>query len=588
VPDALVPELYAAQARLSPGTVALAGAGVELSYREVEERANRLARKLIARDVGPESVVALVLERSPELVIAVLAVLKAGGAYLPIDPGQPAERIRSVIEDAAPVLVIDDPDFLAETADHTAAPVTDADRVSPLLPSHPAYVIYTSGSTGRPKGVVVTHEGCANLSASHDWYGVAAGSRVAQFASVGFDMFCEEWLLALLRGATLVTVPADRRLGPDLAHFLVDQGVTHAALPPAVAATIPDGLLDPSFVLDVGGEACPPELVERWTADGRTMFNAYGPTEATVDATVWRCAPGLDAGAAVPIGRPVLNTRAYVLDDALRPVPVGVVGELHLAGTGLARGYLGRTGLTAERFVACPFQPGRRMYRTGDRVKWDADGQLVFAGRADDQVKIRGFRIEPGEVEAVLASHPDVARAAVTVREDSPGDLRLVGYVVPAEDVDAGELPRAVRGFAGERLPSYMVPSAVVPLDALPLTPNGKLDRRALPAPDYGAAATGRAPATPQEELVCRAFADILGLPAVGADDHFFALGGHSLLATRLLSRVRTAAGVDVPLRVLFANPTPAGVAEWLTAHNGTPKKTRPTLRPMRTQKKEF
>ncbi|MET4656756.1 amino acid adenylation domain-containing protein [Streptomyces sp. PvP037] len=588
VPDALVPELYAAQARLSPGTVALAGAGVELSYREVEERANRLARKLIARDVGPESVVALVLERSPELVIAVLAVLKAGGAYLPIDPGQPAERIRSVIEDAAPVLVIDDPDFLAETADHTAAPVTDADRVSPLRPSHPAYVIYTSGSTGRPKGVVVTHEGCANLSASHDWYGVAAGSRVAQFASVGFDMFCEEWLLALLRGATLVTVPADRRLGPDLAHFLVDQGVTHAALPPAVAATIPDGLLDPSFVLDVGGEACPPELVERWTADGRTMFNAYGPTEATVDATVWRCAPGLDAGAAVPIGRPVLNTRAYVLDDALRPVPVGVVGELHLAGTGLARGYLGRTGLTAERFVACPFQPGRRMYRTGDRVKWDADGQLVFAGRADDQVKIRGFRIEPGEVEAVLASHPDVARAAVTVREDSPGDLRLVGYVVPAEDVDAGELPRAVRGFAGVRLPSYMVPSAVVPLDALPLTPNGKLDRRALPAPDYGAAATGRAPATPQEELVCRAFADILGLPAVGADDHFFALGGHSLLATRLLSRVRTAAGVDVPLRVLFANPTPAGVAEWLTAHNGTPKKTRPTLRPMRTQKKEF
>ena len=588
VPDALVPELFAAQARLSPETVALAGAGVELSYREVEERANRLARKLIARDVGPESVVALVLERSPELVIAVLAVLKAGGAYLPIDPGQPAERIRSVIEDAAPVLVIDDPDFLAETADHTAAPVTDADRVSPLLPSHPAYVIYTSGSTGRPKGVVVTHEGCANLSASHDWYGVAAGSRVAQFASVGFDMFCEEWLLALLRGATLVTVPADRRLGPDLAHFLVDQGVTHAALPPAVAATIPDGLLDPSFVLDVGGEACPPELVERWTADGRTMFNAYGPTEATVDATVWRCAPGLDAGAAVPIGRPVLNTRAYVLDDALRPVPVGVVGELHLAGTGLARGYLGRTGLTAERFVACPFQPGRRMYRTGDRVKWDADGQLVFAGRADDQVKIRGFRIEPGEVEAVLASHPDVARAAVTVREDSPGDLRLVGYVVPAEDVDAGELPRAVRGFAGERLPSYMVPSAVVPLDALPLTPNGKLDRRALPAPDYGAAATGRAPATPQEELVCRAFADILGLPAVGADDHFFALGGHSLLATRLLSRVRTAAGVDVPLRVLFANPTPAGVAEWLTAHTGTPKKTRPTLRPMRTQKKEF
>jgi amino acid adenylation domain-containing protein len=466
--------------------------------------------------------------------------------------------------------------------------VSDADRLAPLVPSHPAYVIYTSGSTGRPKGVVVTHESCANLSASHDWYGVRAGSRVAQFASVGFDMFCEEWLLALMRGAALVTVPADRRLGADLARFLVDRGVTHAALPPAVAATIPDGLLDAAFVLDVGGEACPPELVERWAAEGRTMFNTYGPTETTVDATVWRCSPGLEAGAAVPIGRPVINTRAYVLDAALRPVPTGVVGELYLAGTGLARGYLNLPGLTAQRFVACPFGPGQRMYRTGDRVKWNADGQLVFAGRADDQVKIRGFRIEPGEVEAVLAAHPDVARAAVIVREDSPGELRIVGYVVPGDAAGVEELPRAVGEFAAERLPSYMVPVAVVVLDAVPLTVNGKVDRKALPAPDYGKAGTGRPPATPQEELVCQAFADVLDLPGVGADDDFFALGGHSLLATRLLSRVRTVTGLDVPVRVLFANPTPAGVAEWLTAHTGSQKKTRPTLRPMRTQKKEF
>jgi amino acid adenylation domain-containing protein len=594
----LVPELFAAQAARTPEAVALVGADAELSYGELEERANRLARKLIAHGIGPESVVALVLERSPELVVAVLAVLKAGGAYLPIDPGQPVDRIRFLIENAGPLLVVDTPEFLTETDAYDPAPVSDADRISPLLPSHPAYVIYTSGSTGRPKGVVVTHEACADLSASHDWYGVHAGSRVAQFASVGFDMFCEEWLLALMRGAALVTVPEDRRLGAELARFLADRNVTHAALPPAVVATIPDGVLDPSFVLDVGGEACPPELVERWTADGRTMFNAYGPTETTVDATVWRCRPGPEAGAAVPIGRPVLNTRVYVLDAALRPVPMGVVGELYIAGTGLARGYLGMPGLTAERFPACPFGPaGQRMYRTGDRAKWNADGQLVFAGRADDQVKIRGFRIEPGEVEAVLAAHHDVARTAVVVREDSPGERRLVGYVVPGPDLDAEELPRAVRGFVAERLPSYMVPAAVVVLDALPLTVNGKLDRRALPAPDYGRAGTGRPPATPQEELVCQAFADILDLPEIGADDHFFALGGHSLLATRLLSRVRAVAGVDVPVRVLFANPTPAGVAAWLTAQNvqaaqagqtGSRQKTRPTLRPMRKQKKEF
>ncbi|WP_330285435.1 non-ribosomal peptide synthase/polyketide synthase [Streptomyces sp. NBC_00576] len=588
VPDGVVPDLFAAQVVRSPEAVALSGGGVELSYAEVDAWANCLARKLVVSGVGPESVVALVLERSPELVVAVLAVLKAGGAYLPIDPGQPVERIRSVIEDAGPVLVVDSPEFLAEVDGYDEGPVSDVDRLAPLLPSHPAYVIYTSGSTGRPKGVVVTHQGCADLSGSHDWYGVKAGSRVAQFASVGFDMFCEEWLLALLRGAALVTVPADRRLGAELGRFLVDHGVTHAALPPAVAETIPDGLLDPAFVLDVGGEACPPELVERWAADGRTMFNAYGPTEATVVATVWRCSPGLDAGEAVPIGRPVANTRVYVLDAALKPVPTGVVGELYLAGTGLARGYLGRPGLTGERFVACPFEPDRRMYRSGDRAKWNADGQLVFAGRVDDQVKIRGFRIEPGEVEAVLAAHPDVARTAVTVREDTPGEPRLVGYVVPGDGVDADELPQAVSGFAAERLPSYMVPSAVVVLDAVPLTVNGKLDRRALPAPDYTKAGTGRVPATPQEELVCQAFADILGLPEIGADDHFFALGGHSLLATRLLSRVRAVAGVDVPLRVLFANPTPAGVAEWLTTHQGSRKKTRPTLRPMRKQEKEF
>ncbi|WP_414945499.1 amino acid adenylation domain-containing protein, partial [Amycolatopsis sp. cmx-11-32] len=570
VPDRLVPTLFSEQAARAPEATAVVGDGIELTYGEVEARANRLARRLIAQGIGPESVVALVLGRSPELVIAVLAVLKAGGAYLPIDPDQPAERIRFMIEDAASALVLDAPGFVDEATAYASTPVSDIDRIAPLSPTHPAYVVYTSGSTGRPKGVVVTHEACVSLSVSHERYGVGAGSRVAQFASVGFDMFCEEWLLALLSGAALVIVPSDRRLGGELARFLVEEGVTHATLPPAVVATMPGDVLDPGFVLDVGGEACPPELVERW-AGGRTMFNTYGPSEATVDATVWRCRPGLEPGTAVPIGRPIANTRVYVLDSALRPVPTGVVGELYLSGTSLVRGYLGLPWMTAERFVACPFESGERMYRTGDRVRWDADGQLVFAGRADDQVKIRGFRIEPGEVEAVLAAYPGVSQVAVLAREDSPGDPRLVGYVVSDEGVDVGGL----KTFVSERLPSYLVPSAVVELEALPLTVNGKLDRRALPAPAY-ATGSGRVPTTTEEELLCQAFAEVLGLPSVGVDDDFFALGGHSLLAVSLVEWLRQR-GVSVSVRALFVTPTPAGLA---TASGPEPVVVPPNLIP--------
>ncbi|WP_189198570.1 non-ribosomal peptide synthetase, partial [Micromonospora fulviviridis] len=578
VPDGLVPALFSAQAARTPGAPAVVSGGVKLSYRQLDERSNRLARHLVRAGVGPESVVALLLTRSADLMVAILGVLKAGGAYLPIDPDQPADRIGYVLADAAPVLalaqtatagsapaglpvlLLDDPATRRRIGRARKTPLTDADRSAPLLPGHPAYVIYTSGSTGRPKGVVVSHAGFVNLSASHGRFGVGPGGRVAQFASVGFDMFCEEWLLALLSGAALVTVPPDRRLGADFAAFLMDQRVTHATLPPAVVATIPDGALDSSFVLDVGGDACPPELVARWTAEGRVMFNSYGPTETTVNAAVWRCRPDLPGGA-VPIGSPIANTRVYVLDDALNPVPPGVTGELYVSGSGLARGYLGRAGLTGERFVACPFEAGARMYRTGDRVRWTADGELVFAGRADDQVKIRGFRIEPGEVEAVLADHPDVAQVAVIAREDAPGDIRLVGYVVPAEGADPDGLVAAVRGHATERLPGYMVPSAFVPLDALPLTVNAKLDRAALPAPDYaGAAGAGRAPATVREELICQAFADVLGLDRVGVDDDFFALGGHSLLVVSLVEWLRRR-GVPVSVRALFTTPTPAGLA---------------------------
>ncbi|MFF9121668.1 amino acid adenylation domain-containing protein, partial [Streptomyces massasporeus] len=578
VPPATVPELITAQAARTPDAVAVAADGTQLTYAELDAHTDRLARLLVDRGVRPESVVGVCLERGADAVIAVLGVLKAGGAYLTIDPQYPADRIAYMVEDAAPdlvltttrtraltpltgtpLVVLDDPATRAELDALPAGPLGDDER-APVLPAHPAYVIYTSGSTGRPKGVVLTHEGFANTTealARRYPTKVGPGSRVLQFASIGFDMYCSELALALPAGATLVVVPAEHRLGADLAAFITANGVTHAAFPPAVLAGLEDAALPADVVIDAGGEALAPELVNRWAA-GREMFNSYGPTETTVDAAVWQCRPGVHE---VPIGTPIANTRTYVLDANLAPVPAGVAGELYVSGTGLARGYLGRAALSAERFVADPFGPaGSRMYRTGDRVRWDAEGRLVFAGRLDDQVKIRGFRIEPGEVRSVIATHPQVAQAAVVARADLPGDLRLVAYVV-ATDSDTDDLPARIRELAARRLPDYMVPAAVVVLDTLPLTANGKVDRKALPAPDLTATAgTGRGPADAREEILCQAFAEVLGVDNVGVDDSFFALGGHSLLAVRLVERLR-ARGVTVSVRALFEAPTPAGLA---------------------------
>ncbi|MEU1591082.1 amino acid adenylation domain-containing protein [Micromonospora sp. NPDC005710] len=575
VPDATIPELFERQVRRAPDAPAVVADDGELTYVELDARAERLARSLAARGVGPESLVAVCMPRGVELTVALLGVLKAGGAYLPVDPDYPVERIAYMLHDAqppvllattgtagvltdvatVPVLVTDSAELTAELAAWEPTTPRPGERARP---DHPAYVIYTSGSTGRPKGVLVSHAGVPSLVAGHVTYlDVGAGCRVGQFASASFDTFGWEWMMALLTGATLVVIPAEQRLGTALPAFLAERQVTHVTLPPAVLATLDETSIAPDVVLVVAGEACPLDVLRRW-APGRRMFNSYGPTETTVDATLWRFAP--DARE-VAIGAPVLNSRAFILDERLIPVPVGVAGELYLAGAGLARGYVGRAGLTAERFVACPHgAAGERMYRTGDRARWTADGDLVFAGRADDQVKIRGFRIEPGEIAAVLSAHPGVAQAAVVVREDRPGDKRLVGYLVPVDPEAGEELPDLIRGLAAQRLPDYMVPSALVLMDALPLTSNGKLDRRALPAPDLRGS-VGRAPADLREELICAAFAELLGVDRVGVDDDFFALGGQSLLAVRLVSRLRAMLGVEVEIRVLFEAPTPAGLA---------------------------
>ncbi|RSM34592.1 hypothetical protein DMA12_47690 [Amycolatopsis balhimycina DSM 5908] len=602
VPEATVAELFAAQVARRPEAAAVEAGDVVVGYAELAARSDRLARVLAGHGAGPESAVAVVLDRSADLVVAFLAVLKAGAVYLPIDPMLPAERIEYVFGDARPVCVLTAAGRRASVPAGTEIPVVvlgaaGAETTAPVvppLPEHPAYLIYTSGSTGRPKGVAVPHRGIAALVASQaERLAVTDESRVLQFASPGFDASVWELVMALCTGARLIVTEAGDLLpGAGLAGVVARHGVTHATLPPAVlAASAPEDLASVTTLVSAG-EALTGDLVTRW-APGRRFVDAYGPTETTVCATM--SAP-LSPGDPPDIGIAVLDTRVYVLDDTLAPAPPGVRGELYVAGAGLARGYLGRPGLTAERFVACPFTstvdgmvtaPGERMYRTGDRARWTTDGRLIFEGRVDDQLKIRGFRIEPGEIAEVLAAHPAVAHAAVVAREYRAGDRRLVAYLVPAEPGIDG-LGETLREYALRKLPTYMLPAAIVELDALPLTVNGKLDRTALPEPDHGTAGAGRAPATREEELVCGAFAEILELPEVGPDDHFFALGGHSLLATRLLSRVRVALGAEVPLRVLFEHPTAAGVATWIAANAGTRKKARPALRPMREHEKEF
>jgi len=558
------PAVFERQAGRTPDAVAVVCESDSLTYGELNAAANRLARALAVRGVGAEDVVGVALPRSVDLVVALLAVLKAGAAYLPLDLDHPRERVAFMLADAGARVVLSTSEMADELPagpevlllDRESLDGSPANLDVPIGLHQAAYVIYTSGSTGRPKGVVVSHEGIGSLIATAtDRIGVTAESRVVQFASVGFDVAVWDLTMALGVGGRVIVVPTERRVaGEALTEYIAHHGGTHMILPPSlVAALPPDCELPEGAVLVVGTETVPSELIARW-AKRLTVVAAYGLTEATVNSTLWRAEA--DWVGPVPIGVPDPNTRCYVLDPDLRPVDVGVEGELYVGGRGLARGYLGRPGLSAERFIADPFgEPGSRMYRTGDRAKWRADGNIDFLGRADGQVKIRGYRIEPGEIESVLMAHPDISQAAVVVREDHRRVKRLVGYVVGTAD------SATARAHVADTLPEYMVPSVVVVHDGpLPLTPNGKLDRAKLPDPDWTALTGHAQPRTPTERTLVGLVADVLGLPSVGVHDNFFELGGDSIVAIGLVSRAR-AAGLAITPREVFRLRTPAALA---------------------------
>nr|WP_229805757.1 non-ribosomal peptide synthetase [Microbispora rosea] len=557
-----------------------------VSYSELNARANRLARRLIAAGVRPDALVAVAIPRSVELIVAVLAVLKAGGAYLPLDPAYPAERLTHMAQDARPVLllrtasvtslsldvperVLDDPSFVAECEGERADDVADGERLAPLLPAHLMYVIYTSGSTGVPKGVAISHTGVADLVATQKrLYAVGPGDRVLQWASFSFDAWFWDFTLALLNGAALVMAEQDALMpGESLRETLLKHNVNHAVLPPvALGITESEGLLLDGTITSTG-DVCTRSLAEEWSK-GRRLYNAYGPTEVTVGATIGGPIEGVQEE--VTIGTPWDGSVVYVLDERLRDLHDGREGELYLAGSGVARGYLNRPGLTASRFVADPYgPPGSRMYRSGDLGRRAPDGEFYFTGRADNQVKVRGFRIELGEVEARLESHPAVEIAVAVVGGEDVSTQHVVAYVQTSarQSVDEARL----REHARRTLPEHMVPSSIVVLDRMPTLPNGKIDRKALAERARTSAETPAAPAPAAqgadgarsyEQILCGMVMETLKISEVSPQDNFFDLGGHSVLAAKLASRMRKELGVVVPMRSLFEAETLADLAQ--------------------------
>ncbi len=596
-------DLVEAQAERTPEAIAVISEGEQLTYRVLDARANQLAHHLRRLGVGPEVLVGICLEPSSEMLIALLGTLKAGGAYVPLDPSYPCDRIAFMLDDARTRVILTRRHLRRSLPEHRGIVCLDdawrsIDRESEQRPPRAAcsdnlaYVIYTSGSTGRPKGVGVTHGNVVNhCLAQAKSFGLRRDDRALQFASISFDAAVEEIFPTWSSGASLVLRPeGPAPAAAELASFVRDRKITVLNLPTAYWHEWVHGLalcgtsLPPCLrLVVVGGEAASTAVLDDWRAlSGPSVdwMNTYGPTEATVVAVSHRAEEFADRPYRdpVPLGRPLPNVQTYVLDADRRPVPIDIPGELYIGGSGVARGYVGRAALTADRFVPHPFAAGQRLYRTGDNARWNNHGELEIVGRSDDQVKLRGYRVEPGEIESALSQHPGVQRAAVAVHDDGAGGKRLVGYVVHVE----GEAPtgRQLHDYLRKRLPAFMVPAEILPLTALPLTPNGKLDRRALPLPEARLeCAVFEAPRTELEAALARIWSEVLRVPQVGPRDNFFELGGHSLIAVRLCQRARRDLGKELPLSVLFSRPTVHEVAQWMVGRDTLPLSYRTPLR---------
>jgi amino acid adenylation domain-containing protein/non-ribosomal peptide synthase protein (TIGR01720 family) len=564
-------QLFEAWVEQTPDAIALIFKGEQLTYRELNSKANQLANYLQTLGVKPETLVGICIEPSLEMIVGILGILKAAGAYVPIDPTYPSERIAYMLDDSQLAVLLTQEKLVTSLPQHQAQVIClDSDwkeisteskssPITSLTPENLAYVIYTSGSTGKPKGVLVAHRGLCNLSqAQIKLFDVQPDSCVLQFASISFDASIWEIVMALCAGARLyLGTREELQPGQPLLELLQEQEITHLTLVPSALAALSSENLPALQNIIVAGEPCPPSLVIQW-ASGRRFFNAYGPTESTVCATVAQCFEDMDM---LPIGRPIANTKIYILDRYLQPVPIGVPGELHLASVGLAKGYLNRPELTDSKFIANPFSQklSDRLYKTGDLVRYGNDGQIEFVGRIDDQVKIRGFRIELGEIESVLNQHPQVKDAIVIVKEDELKTKRLYGYFIPkTEALTFQEL----RQFIQDRLPDYMIPAFLIPLESFPLTPNGKVDRRALPLPKINPNELENyaTPSTKNEQILAQIWQEVLGLKTISINDNFFELGGDSILAIQIIAKANQE-GLEITPKQLFGYQTIAQLA---------------------------
>lgn len=574
-------QLFEAQVEQTPDAVALAFQDQQLTYRVLNQRANQLAHYLQTLSVVPSVLVGLCVNRSPEMILGILGILKAGGAYVPLDPDYPGDRLSFMLADAQVKILVTQRACLNRLSNLSNQPLQiiclDRDwkaisQQSQLNPSshvtadNLAYAIYTSGSTGKPKGVLVQHRGLSNLAeAQKQTFKLQPESRILQFASLSFDASIFEIIMALANGASLYLAPKESLLpGAGLLQFLRDNAITHATFPPAVLSILPSENLPALHTVISAGEGCSGKIVEQWAAC-RQFFNAYGVTEATVWTTVARLTPSCSKP---PIGRPILNSQVYILDANLQPVPIGVTGEIYIGGDAVAQGYLNRSELTAQRFI---HKQGNRLYKTGDLARYRSDGNIEFVGRIDDQVKLRGFRIELGEVETVLRQHPAIQETVVTLREDSPDNKRLVGYVVPTQKQTFN--PDDLRSFLRSRLPNHLIPFAFVLLDTLPLNANSKVDRTALPTPEKVNPELEKffVARTNTEQTLAKIWADVLNLERVGINENFFDLGGDSFLAMRLVERVQQQFEQELPLSNLFLAPTVEQLAKTLSPGASAP-----------------